>query len=75
MAQGFFCDCTNLDEIELPETIQNIEEYAFYNCTNLKKVIIPQSITSISRFAFNNCPELTIYGQKKFIRTLLCKEK
>ena len=37
----------NLEEINLPSSIKNIDELAFWNCESLKKLILPNSIESL----------------------------
>ena len=47
-----FYRCTNLEEIELPASINYIGESAFYN-TYVKNVVIPNSVLEIGEFAFS----------------------
>lgn len=37
-----FEDCTNLEIVHCPESLERIDENAFYNCPNLKKIIIKE---------------------------------
>jgi len=46
-------------EIEIPEGITAIGEYAFYGYTTLKKITIPVWVTAIGEDAFANCSALT----------------
>ncbi|MBQ9085097.1 MAG: leucine-rich repeat domain-containing protein [Clostridia bacterium] len=46
-------------EIIIPNTINEIDDYAFVNCINLTSITIPDSVTSIGSFAFENCTSLT----------------
>ena len=55
---SMFCDCTQLVEFTIPETVITIKDLAFYNCTSLKKIKIPSSVTSIEHSAFANCTSL-----------------
>lgn len=50
-----FCDC-EFEKINLPNTLEYIERYAFYNCQNLSSIIIPNSVTYIDDHAFEDCP-------------------
>jgi BspA type Leucine rich repeat region (6 copies) len=43
---------------EIPNTVFNIGDYAFYYCGNLNKVVISASVTSIGRHAFDTCYNL-----------------
>ena len=38
----------------ISESIEEIEEYAFYNCQKLRSVILPKKFTSISEQAFDS---------------------
>ncbi len=43
----------------IPETVIQIEDYAFSGCTSLTSVTIPNSVTSIGSHAFSNCTSFT----------------
>ncbi|MDE6048001.1 MAG: leucine-rich repeat domain-containing protein, partial [Anaeroplasmataceae bacterium] len=45
-------------EIELPETITTIGDYAFNECVKLPYMIFPSEITTVGSYAFRNCVEL-----------------
>lgn len=47
-----------ITEYEIPESVINIMDYAFWGNKQLKKIIIPHSIRSIRQHAFGNCPNL-----------------
>ena len=49
----------NKTDVILPESITQINQYAFYNCSSLTSVTIPDGVTSISNRAFYNCSGLT----------------
>ena len=42
----------------IPDTIEQIETYAFAGCTSLKKIDIPRACIQISAFAFASCTSL-----------------
>ena len=42
-------------DIIVPETIQYIEDYAFWNKPYIRSVVIPQTVTHIGTYAFNCC--------------------
>lgn len=44
---------------EIPDTVTEIEYYAFANCTSLSSIKIPDSVTKIRGFAFYCCTSLT----------------
>lgn len=49
---GWFCGCTNVTSVTIPNSITSIGNYAFYS-TGLKSVNIPESVTSIGNYAFS----------------------
>lgn len=53
-----------LEEVYLPETLQVIDERAFYSCVSLKKVHFQEGLIEINSHAFSNYCELnyTEYG-------------
>lgn len=54
-----FYNCDNLQSIELPESVTNIESYAFYSCDNLQSIKLPESVTKIGDYVFYNCKKLS----------------
>ena len=54
-----FCENTYIQEVVLPNGLQQIKQYAFEYCTNLKKVQIPNTVTVIDLNAFYECSALT----------------
>lgn len=49
----------SVTEIEIPNDVTTIGQYAFYDCTSLTTVTIPSSVTSIQYGAFSGCTALT----------------
>ena len=47
-----------LEEIDIPETVTTIGEYAFANCKNLTTVTGMKNVTKIGKYAFYNCSNL-----------------
>ncbi|MGN1315629.1 MAG: leucine-rich repeat protein [Acutalibacteraceae bacterium] len=43
---------SQLSEVTIPESVEYINEYAFYTCTNLKSVTIPANVKEIGEYAF-----------------------
>jgi len=50
-----FSDCTNLETIELPNSVDSIGVNAFVLCENLKKITIPTGLRKLSRSTFGLC--------------------
>lgn len=45
-------------ELEIPDSVTSIGDYAFRNCDSLKRVIISDGVKSIGEFAFQHCDSL-----------------
>ena len=50
-----FAWCTNVETINLPNSLVVIGDYAFFDCQSLKNIKIPDGVTSIGEAAFRNC--------------------
>lgn len=50
---------TNIETIELPDTLQHIGSWAFYRCEYLKNITIPANVINIGAYAFANCSLLS----------------
>ncbi len=50
--------CTNLEEVTIPEGIEQIYYGAFENCSKLSNVILPETLTKIWYMAFANCTSI-----------------
>lgn len=46
--------CKKLERVVLPNTVEFIDNLAFYNCNNLLEINIPTSVTYIAKDAFNS---------------------
>lgn len=53
-----FENCSELEYINIPESISIIENNAFKNCSNLKSVILNNSNTTVMSSAFSGCVSL-----------------
>lgn len=55
-----FSECESLEKITLPETITEINAYAFYSCTNLEQIIAHEDmlLETIGVYAFTSCFKL-----------------
>ena len=52
------CHRTKTD-IEIPNSVTSIGDYAFSGCLSLTSITIPNSVTSIGNYAFRSCSSLT----------------
>ena len=57
ICEGAFAG-SSITEIEIPDGVKSIGDYAFYGCKDLKKVTLPQSLATIGKGAFGNCMSL-----------------
>lgn len=67
LEEGLFYDCDSLCGIEIPESITDVKEYAFYN-TDLTELNIPASVENIGNYAFafnRNLPIVVIPANVK----------
>ena len=48
----------DIEAIEIPASVETIEEGAFQDCANLKSIEIPASVKSIGDYAFKDCTSL-----------------
>ena len=54
----WFCDCTNLKDVNLHNKITSIGNHAFSGCKSLTVFEVPKGVTSIGEGAFMECPGL-----------------
>ena len=54
-----FCNCWNLEHINLPDTVERIEISAFDGATGLKSFTCPKNLKVIEHYAFHICKNLT----------------
>ncbi len=59
ICESAFKNRSALQEITLPETIDEIGMDAFQNCKSLKKIVLPKNLKILGQFAFDNCSSLT----------------
>ncbi len=48
-----------VEDLVIPNTVTEINAYAFYNCDSITSVTIPDSVTSIRNDAFESCSSLS----------------
>ena len=58
IADGAFCDCTELKSITIPNGIKYIGQQTFSGCSELTNVKMPDSIIDIDIIAFFKCTKL-----------------
>ena len=59
IGEGAFYECSDLTNVEMPNSITSIGERAFYGCSGLTSVTIPNSVTNIEEEAFYSCTGLS----------------
>lgn len=47
-----------VNEIEIPNTVTSIGQYAFANCKNIISAKIPNTVTNIGKYVFSSCDNL-----------------
>ena len=55
---GIFMDCSSLESIKIPHTIDRIPGNCFRRCVKLNNVILPEGITLIGADSFSGCSAL-----------------
>ena len=58
---GVFYNCSNLVNVEIPNSITSIGDYAFRYCSSLTSIVILSGVISIGSSVFQFCSSLTIY--------------
>ena len=53
-----FMDCVSLVGVIIPDSVQIIDENAFYGCVYLKNIGLPSSLTVVKKDAFAGCTSL-----------------
>lgn len=55
---GAFDSAISLEEIEIPDGVEEIGDFAFYACRSLTRIVIPGSVKKIGKYAFSWCKNL-----------------
>ena len=65
-----FSGCKSLESVNIPDGVEEIEEYTFCGCESLTSVVIPDSVTALHKGAFSGCANITeiIYKGRKYGR-------
>jgi len=58
LQHGAFSYCEQLETIELPTTLRQIDGYIFHGCTALKKVVFREGPTKVGHAMFSSCTAL-----------------
>jgi BspA type Leucine rich repeat region (6 copies)/Collagen triple helix repeat (20 copies) len=53
-----FDSCTSVNDIKIPNTVNNIYRYAFFNCFSLTNVTLPSTLNAINEGVFYECQSL-----------------
>lgn len=54
-----FGNCTSLETVAFPSTLESIGNWAFYECVNLREINLKETVKSIGSYAFYGCKALT----------------
>ncbi len=66
-----FRNCSNLTSITIPNSVTEIQNYAFYYCSGLTgELKIPDSVTTIGNHAFGQCSGLTSLNLGNGVETI-----
>ena len=63
----------NISNLVIPNSVTNIENYAFYGCSGLTSVTIPDEVTRIGYAAFQNCSSLASVDIGKKVTNICAK--
>lgn len=67
---GTFENCYALASLELPESLETIDNYSFYNCSSLQSIEFPRSLRKIGCSAFSGCSSLSSITIPEFVYNL-----
>ena len=51
-------NCVSLPEVNIPESVTEIDTYSFYNCKSLISINIPDKVKALYGYTFSNCTSL-----------------
>lgn len=55
ISKGLFQGFKQLREVNIPPSIEVIDDYAFDNCEMLAQIVLPDALVKIGNFAFSGC--------------------
>lgn len=58
ISHSAFSECINIEEIIIPESVETIDNYAFFNCKKLTTIELPEKLATISFAMFSGCSSL-----------------
>lgn len=58
IGENAFSECSGLTSIEIPSSVQRIEDEAFYNCSSLTSITIPSKVSFIGWRVLSGCSGL-----------------
>jgi uncharacterized repeat protein (TIGR02543 family) len=53
-----FYGCSSLVDVNIPDSVQYISDYAFYKCESLEKISLSDNTKEIGNYAFSGCLSL-----------------
>ena len=59
-----------LEEVVLPNSLENIEAYCFNKLESLKSIVIPDNVNTISNYAFADCKNLNTVHFGEGLKTI-----
>ncbi len=60
IANFAFYKCSNITEVQIPESVATIGRSAFYQCSKLRNVNLPSQLKEIADYTFYECTVLTL---------------
>ena len=70
ICRNFISGNNIIKSIKLPETVTDIEEYAFAGCNSLQRINMPETVTSIGTGAFSRCIALQSINIPETVTTI-----
>jgi len=69
-AHHLYLNGNEITNLVIPNSVTNINDFAFYDCDGLMSVTIPNSVTSIGEKSFNSCSGLTSVSIPNSVTTI-----